>query len=76
MGLNGSLRDKHLANAKRLITHLGRMKLAFTISSLSYCAAHWLIFHGLSVYVLSGALAFGAIAAMVVSRLSRWLSWS
>ena len=36
MELSSLMRDKHVAYAKRAITHLGRVKLAFTISSLGY----------------------------------------
>ena len=34
MELSSLMRDKYVAYAKRAITHLGRVKLAFTISSL------------------------------------------
>jgi hypothetical protein len=76
MELSSLMRHKHVANAKRMITHLGRVKLAFTITSLGYCAVHWLIFHGFSVHVLPTALAFGAVAAVAVSLLSYWFSAS
>ena len=74
MQLRDLLHPEHLARSKRLITHLGRVKLAFTISSLGYCAVHWVIFHGFSAYVLSGAVAFGTVAAVAAARLSYWLS--
>jgi hypothetical protein len=74
MELSSLMRDKYVAYAKRAITHLGRVKLAFTISSLGYCAVHWLMFHGFSVNALSTAMAFGAVAAMVAARLAYWFS--
>jgi hypothetical protein len=76
MELSSLLRYKHVTNVKRIITHLGRVKLAFTISSLGYCAVHWLMFHGFSVHVLPTAVAFGAVAAVAVARLSYWFSAS
>jgi hypothetical protein len=76
MELSNPLKHKYLVNARVLITHLGRVKLAFTISSLGYCAMHWLIFHGFSAYVLASAVAFGGMAAIAVARLSYWFSSS
>jgi hypothetical protein len=67
-------RHKHLARAGRLITHVGRVKSAFTVSTLGYCAVHWFISHGFSVHVLPGAVAFGGITALVTARLPYWLS--
>jgi hypothetical protein len=66
----------YLENARGLITHVGRVKSAFTISSLGYCAMHWLIFHGFSGYVLASAIAFGGMAAIAVASLSYWFSSS
>lgn len=74
MELSSLMRHKYVTYAKRAITHLGRVKLAFTISSLGYCVVHWLMFHGFSVYVLSTAVTFGAVAAMAVARLSYWFT--
>lgn len=76
MELSGLLSHRHMANGKKVITHLGRVKLAFTISSLGYCAVHWVIFHGFSAYVISGAVVFGAFTATLVARISSWLSSS
>jgi hypothetical protein len=74
MDLSNLMKHRYVAFAKKAIIHFGRVKLAFTISSLSYCALHWLMFHGFSVYVLSTAVAIGAVAAVAVARLSYWLS--
>ncbi len=53
------------------IIRLGKLKTAFTLSSFSYCAVHWLISHNFSVYVFSAALAFGGAVATATA----WLSW-
>ena len=74
MELSSLLRHKHLARAGRLITHVGRVKSAFTISSLGFCVVHWFISHGFSVHVLPSAVAFGGVTALVVARLPHWLS--
>lgn len=74
MALADLMRNKHLANAQRLITHLGKVKLAFTISSLGFCTIHWLNYHGFSIYALSSAVVVGGMGATVASCLSYWLS--
>ena len=51
-------------------TKLNGLKIVFTLSSSTYCAIHWLLVHNFSVYVLSAALGFGAIAATLVAWLS------
>jgi hypothetical protein len=70
MALSNLLRHKHLATARTLATHLGRVKLVFTLSSLGYCAVHWFIYHGFSVHMMSSALAFGAITATAKAYVS------
>jgi hypothetical protein len=56
-----------LVSAKALIAKLGEVKFAFTLSSLLYCAVHWLVAHDVSIYVFSGALVFGAVSATAVA---------
>lgn len=70
MELSSLLRHKHLARVGRVITHIGRVKAAFTVSSLGYCGVHWLISHGFSIHVLPSAVAFGGVTALVVACLS------
>jgi hypothetical protein len=72
MDTNNLMRHRHVPFAKKAITHFGRVKLAFTISSLGYCALHWLMFHGFSVHILSTTMAIGAVAAVAVARLPCW----
>ena len=59
-----------LVESKRLIAALSRPKVMFTLSSAGYCAIHSLVIHDFSIYVFSGGLVFGAIAATVVAWLS------
>ena len=42
-----------------------KVKAAFTIASSLFCVLHWLISHRFSLYVVPGALAAGAVAAML-----------
>ena len=53
---------------------MGRLKIVFTLSSSVYCAVHWLVTHDFSIYVLSGALVFGVVAATAVAWISFWLT--
>src|SRR5580704_12071850 len=68
------LKQRALVGARRLIDTLSRPKVMFTLSSSVYCAIHSLIIHDFSIYVFSGSLVFGAIAAIVVTWLSNRLS--
>jgi hypothetical protein len=61
---------------RKLPGRLGKLKATFTLSSAGYCAAHWLIAHNFSIFVLSGALVFGAAAATAVAWLAEWFSTS
>lgn len=70
MTLSNLLRDKHLATARTLVTHLGRVKLVFTLSSLGYCGVHWFMYHGFSIHMISTALVFGAITAAATAYMS------
>jgi hypothetical protein len=65
-----------LGNARRLVAKLSRFKTVFTVSSIAYCAVHWLLIHTFSIYMLSGALVFGAVAAMSIAWLFSWFSSS
>jgi hypothetical protein len=60
-----------LVNVGRVIAKLSKFRIMFTLSSSLYCLTHWLmVTHSFSIYVLSSALVFGAIAATAVSWLS------
>ncbi len=65
-----------LVEARKLLDTLNRPKVMFALSSAGYCAIHSLVIHNFSIYVFSGSLVFGAIAATVVSWLSNRLSSS
>jgi hypothetical protein len=60
--------------ARRLVGTLRRPKVMFTLSSSGYCAIHALVIHDFSIYVFSGSLVFGAVAATGISWLSNRLS--
>jgi hypothetical protein len=68
--------QRALVEARRLIDTLSRPKVMFTLSSSGYCAIHSLVIHDFSIYVFSGSLVFGAIAAIVVAWFSNRLSSS
>jgi hypothetical protein len=68
------LKQRALVGARKLIDTLSRPKVMFTLSSSGYCAIHSLVIHDFSIYVFSGSLIFGAIAAIVVTWLSNRLS--
>jgi hypothetical protein len=70
MRVSELLRQRPMVNVRRLIAKLSTFKIVFTLSSSGYCAIHWLLTHSFSTYVFSGALVFGAVAAMVVAWLS------
>jgi hypothetical protein len=70
------LKQRALVEVRRLIDTLSRPKVTFTLSSSGYCAVHSLVIHDFSIYVFSGSLVFGAIAAIVVTWLSNRLSSS
>jgi hypothetical protein len=70
------IKQRALVDARRLIDTLSRPKVMFTLSSSGYCAIHSLVIHDFSIYVFSGGLVFGAIAAMVVAWLSSRVSSS
>jgi hypothetical protein len=70
------IKQRSLVEARRLIDTLSRPKVMFTLSSSGYCAIHSLVIHDFSIYVFSGGLIFGALAAMVVAWLSSRLSSS
>jgi hypothetical protein len=72
----GELPQRALGAARRLVVKLSGFKTVFTVSSLAYCAVHWLLTHNFSIYMLSGALVFGAIVAMSIAWLFRWVSSS
>jgi hypothetical protein len=59
-----------LANAKALMAKLVKFNLAFTLSSLFYCAVHWIFVHDTSIYSFLTALVFSAITASA----ALWLS--
>ena len=64
--------------ARKSIDTLSRLKAMFTLSSpvSGYCAIHSLVIHNFSIYVFSGSLVFGAIAAIVVTWNSNRMSSS
>jgi hypothetical protein len=68
------LKQKALTSVGPVITRLGKLKTAFTLSSLLYCSVHWLTSHNFSVYVFSAALVFGGVVATAVAWLSQRLS--
>ena len=68
------LKQRALVGARKLIDTLSEPKVMFTLSSSGYCAIHSLVIHDFSIYVFSGSLVFGAIAAIVVTWLSNRLS--
>jgi hypothetical protein len=70
------LKQRALVGARKSIDTLSRPKVMFTLSSSGYCAVHSLVIHNFSIYVFSGSLVFGAIAAIVVTWLSNRLSSS
>jgi hypothetical protein len=72
MEVGNLLGQKLTANARSMIDKLGKFKIAFTLSSSSYCAIHWLVSHNFSTSVFSRALVFGAISAMAVVWFSRF----
>ena len=74
MEIGGSLPQRTWGNARRLVAKLSRVKSAFTLSSVAYCAVHWLLTHNFSAYAVSGALCFGALVATSVAWLSRRFS--
>ena len=76
METGASLQQRALMNAKRWIAKLSTFKIVFTLSSSGYCAIHWLATHNFSIYVFSGALFFGAIAATTVAWFSKRFSSS
>ena len=49
----------------RGLLKLTKVKAAFTVGSSLFCALHWLISHRFSLYIVPGALAAGAAAAML-----------
>ena len=57
-----------------LIAGWSRIRLVFPLATSGYCAIHWLIAHNFSFYIMSGALVFGAVAAMAAAWLSDWFS--
>ena len=76
MKTRNPLRQRALVEATRLVDTLSRPKVIFTLSSSGYCAIHSLVIHDFSIYVFSGSLVFGAIAAIVVTWFSNRLSSS
>jgi hypothetical protein len=48
MEVGNLLGQKLTANARSMIDKLGKFKIAFTLSSSSYCAIHWLVSHNFS----------------------------
>ncbi len=62
--------QKAWGNARTLVARLSKYKTAYTLSTVAYCAVHWLFTHSVSVYMASGALVFGAIAATSIAWLS------
>jgi hypothetical protein len=76
MEMSQMLKQRALPGVKTLIARLSRFRIVFTLSSLTYCAVHWLVAHGFSIYVFFGALMFGAIAATASTWLSRCFSSS
>jgi hypothetical protein len=70
------LKQKAQTTVGPMIARAGKLKTAFTLSSLSYCALHWLTSHNLSVAVFSAALVFGGLVATAVACLSWWFSRS
>jgi hypothetical protein len=70
------MNTKRLGTAAPVITVLGRFKTVFTVSSLGYCAVHWLVSHNFSIYVFTGALAVGGLVATAGVWISRKLARS
>jgi hypothetical protein len=76
MKARGLFKQRALLQAGKLMDTLSRPKVMFTLASAGYCAIHSLFIHDFSIYVFSGSLVFGAIAARLVSWLSHRLSSS
>ena len=74
MEMGDLLPQRALGTARRLVVKLSGFKTVFTVSSLAYCTVHWLLTHNFSVYMVSGALFFGAIVATSIAWLSGWFS--
>lgn len=72
MKMTELLKQKAPTSVEPVITRLGKLKTAFTLSSLFYCAVHWLTSHNFSVYVFSAALLFGGLVAVALAGLSQW----
>jgi len=72
MELSMLVRQSALVRAKIVLAKVSRFRIVFTLSSLGYCAKHWLTVHGFSFHVFLGALVFGAITATAVTLLSQW----
>ena len=74
MEVSESLKRKVSVGASKLIARLSRFKFVFSIATSGYCAIHWLVTHNFSFYIISGALVFGAMAAMTAAWLSDWFA--
>jgi hypothetical protein len=71
-----TLKQKALTTGKILLTRLSHFKPVFALSSLVYCAVHWIVSQSFSIVVFLGALVVGVLVATVVAWLSDWLSSS
>lgn len=67
-------KQKALTHVGPLVTRLGKVRAAFTLSTFACCAAHWLTSHNASVYVFAAALIFGGLVATAVAWKSQQFS--
>ena len=74
MDVSERLRRIGPASASGVIAGVSRARFVWPLASSGYCAVHWVIAHSFSFYILSGALVFGAMAAVAVAWLSDWFS--
>jgi hypothetical protein len=72
MAMGEWLAQRGEGNAREWVARLGRFRTTFTLSSLAYCAGHWLLTHNFSIYMMAGGLVFGAIAATSIAWLAGW----
>jgi hypothetical protein len=53
-----------------MIFRITRARAVFTLFFSVFCAVHWVVVHHFSIYLVPGAILFGAVAGM----LTLWFS--
>ena len=74
MEVSELLRQKGSETAGKLIARWSRFRVGFPHATSGDSAIHWLIAQNISIYIMSGALVFGAVAAMAAAWVSDWIS--